>query len=52
MCIRDRILGIEIKDDIYKNLLPPLSILDDLDEKELIRNLEKLDFSIKSLEAA
>ena len=40
------------KDDIYKNLLPPLSILDDLDEKELIRNLEKLDFSIKSLEAA
>ena len=40
------------KDDIYKNLLPPLSILDDLDEKELIGNLEKLDFSIKSLEAA
>ncbi len=39
-------------DNIYKNLLPPLSILDDLDEKELIRNLENLDFSIKSLEAA
>ena len=40
------------KDDIYKNLLPPLSILDELDEKELIRNLEKLDFSIQSLAAA
>ena len=40
------------KDDIYKNLLPHLSILDDLDEKELFRNLEKLDFSIKSFEAA
>ena len=40
-----------LKDNIYKNLLPPLSILDDLDEKELIRNLEKLDFSIKLLES-
>ena len=40
------------KESIYKNLLPPLSILSDIDEKELIRNLEKIDFSIKSLIAA
>ena len=40
------------KESIYKNLLPPLSILSDIDEKELISNLEKIDFSIKSLIAA
>ena len=34
-------------DPIYKNLLPPLSILNLKDERELIENLEKLDFSIK-----
>ena len=34
-------------DLIYKNVLPPLSILNSKEEKELIDNLEKLDFSIK-----
>jgi 4-hydroxy-tetrahydrodipicolinate synthase len=34
------------------NLLPPLNTLNSLDENELIKNLEKLNFSIKSLMAA
>ena len=40
------------KDDIYKNLLPPLRTLDKTEEKDLIISLDKLDFSIKSLMAA
>ena len=41
------------KDDlIYKNVLPPLSILNSTEEKELIDNLEKLNFSITSIMAA
>ena len=39
-------------DLIYKNVLPPLSILDSMEEKELIDNLEKLNFSIKPTMAA
>ena len=39
-------------DLIYKNVLPPLSILNSEDENELINNLEKLNFSINSLKAA
>ena len=36
------------KNDLsYKNVLPPLSILNSNDEKRLIDNLEKLNFSIK-----
>ena len=35
-------------DDIYKNILPPLSILNSKEEKELMYNLEKLNFSTKS----
>ena len=31
----------------YKNVLPPLSILNSKDEKDLIENLEKLNFSLK-----
>jgi 4-hydroxy-tetrahydrodipicolinate synthase len=37
---------------LYKNVLPPLSILDSNEEKELIDSLEKLNFSIKSTMAA
>ena len=33
-----------INDPIYKNILPPLSILNSKDKKELIDNLEKLNF--------
>ena len=40
------------KDDIYKNLLPPLRTLDKTEEKDLINGLDKLNFSIKSLMAA
>ena len=39
-------------DLIYKNVLPPLSILSSKEEKELIDNLEKLNFSIRSTMAA
>ena len=40
------------KNEYYKNVLPPLSILNSQDENELINNLEKLNFSINSLKAA
>jgi len=40
------------KNDYYKNVLPPLSILNSKDEKELNDTLDKLSFSIKSLIAA
>ena len=36
-----------ISDPIYKNVLPPLSVLNSKDEKELIDNLDKLNFSTK-----
>jgi len=35
-------------DHFYKNVLPPLSILNSKDEKELIDNLKKFNFSIKN----
>ena len=36
----------------YRNLLPPLSILNSKDEKDLIGNLEKLNFSLNNSMAA
>ena len=33
------------KDKIYKNLLPPLSLLNEKDEKKLLEDLGKLDFN-------
>ena len=39
-------------DPFYKNVLPPLSVLNSKDEKELIDNLEKLNFSIKATRIA
>ena len=33
-----------INDPVYKNVLPPLSILNAIDKKELTNNLEKLNF--------
>ena len=39
-------------DHIYRNLLPPLSILNSKDEKDLIKNLEKLNFSLNNTMAA
>ena len=32
------------KEDMYKNILPPLSNLNSTEEKELIENLKKLNF--------
>ena len=40
------------KEIYYKNLLPPLSILNSKDESDLINNLEKLNFSLKNTKAA
>jgi len=40
------------KESIYENLLPPLRVLDVKSEKELIKNLERFNFSINSLMAA
>ena len=37
-------------DSIYKNVLPPLSILNSKDETELFENLKKLNFSTKHLQ--
>ena len=36
----------------YRNLLPPLSILNKTDEEDLINNLEKLNFSLNKVKAA
>ncbi len=40
------------EDEIYRNLLPPLDILNSEDDKKLIQNLEKLNFQINSKLAA
>ena len=40
------------EDDIYKNILPPLSILSNIDQSNLMKNLKKLDFQINSKLAA
>tara|TARA_B100002051_G_C16730495_1_gene637929 strand:- start:15 stop:893 length:879 start_codon:yes stop_codon:yes gene_type:complete len=40
------------KDNIYKNVLPPLKLLSEVDKKEMISSLNKLDFNIKNLKAA
>jgi len=37
------------EDDIYKNLLPPLSLLIEKDKKKLIEELNKLNFKLGSL---
>ena len=40
------------KNEIYKNVLPPLKLLSETDKKELFSNLEKLNFNIENLKAA
>ena len=39
-------------DKCYRNLIPPLSILNSKDEKDIIDNLEKLNFSLNNSMAA
>ena len=36
------------KDSIYKNILPPLNLLNNFEKDELIKDLNKLNFNIKS----
>ena len=40
------------ENEIYKNLLPPLSLLNKIDEKNLLNNLKRLNFKNKSSLAA
>ena len=40
------------EDEIYKNIIPPLRILDSNDQNSLLKNLKKLDFQINSKLAA
>ncbi|RPG97546.1 MAG: dihydrodipicolinate synthase family protein [Candidatus Pelagibacter sp. TMED106] len=40
------------EDSIYKNVLPPLSLLSEKDKKKLTNDLNKLNFKLGSLEAA
>jgi len=40
------------KNEIYKNVLPPLKLLSEIDKKVLLSNLNKLDFNIENLKAA
>jgi len=40
------------EDEIYKNILPPLSVLNKSEEKELLDSLKELNFTIKSQLAA
>ena len=40
------------EDEIYKNVLPPVSLLDEKDKKQLIEDLNKLNFKLGSFKAA
>ena len=40
------------EDEIYKNVLPPVSLLNEKDKQQLIEDLSKLNFKLGSLKAA
>ena len=40
------------KNEIFKNILPPLKLLSKIDKKKLILNLKNLDFNIENLKTA
>ena len=40
------------KNKIYKNILPPLSLLSDIEKKDLKENLSNLNFSLSTSMAA
>ena len=40
------------EEEIYKNVLPPISLLSEKDKKKLIEDLNKLSFTLKSLKIA
>jgi len=39
------------ENEIYKNVLPPVSLLSEKDKNKLIKDLNKLNFKLGSLEA-
>ena len=41
-----------LENEIYKNILPPLSLLNNIDERNLLKNLKELNFTNKSSLAA
>jgi 4-hydroxy-tetrahydrodipicolinate synthase len=40
-----------VENEIYNNVLPPVSLLSEVNKKELIESLNKLNFRLESLEA-
>ena len=40
------------KDDSYKNVIPPVSLLSEKDKKKLLEDLRKLNFTLESLKSA
>ena len=40
-----------MKHEIYKNVLPPISLLSEKDKQQLINDLNKLNFKLGSFEA-
>jgi hypothetical protein len=40
------------KNQVYQNLLPPLKLLNELEKKELLSKLKKLNFNMEILKAA
>ena len=40
------------EDDIYKNVIPPISLLSEKDKIKLIEDLDNLKFNLESLRAA
>ena len=41
-----------VENEIYNNVLPPVSILSEEDKRQLINDLNKLNFKLGSSEAA
>ena len=39
------------QDDSYKNVIPPVSLLNKKDKKQLLEDLSKLNFTLGSLKA-
>ena len=40
------------QDDCYKNVIPPVSLLNEKDKKQLLEDLGKLNFTLESLKMA
>jgi 4-hydroxy-tetrahydrodipicolinate synthase len=38
--------------DSYKNVIPPMSLLNEKEKKQLVDDLNKLNFKLEALEAA